>query len=767
MRRFIRLFSPHEVYFYAAAGLILTLIVFLLAWSAIDEVRFSSERIGVSIALHEQGLEISGVAAGLPAEQAGLRPGDIVVELGGRPLADFTSYDEVMSARDPGVPVELRVLRDDETVDLSLLPGTTPDIGRLLTQLILVGAYLGLGVLAARYQHQDLRARLLMIFVTLVAIEMALPAGYTLPTWLIQAKHLFWYMATGVQIALELHLVSLIPHRLNILRRRPRLVWLYYAVGLLAGIGLCSLAVFEWRYADGGHPQMQVLAATTVLVGWAIAVAAIIMWQVYRSPGSRERNQALLVLIGLTPWVAYILLSSFWAGWAELDSRWVQHVENVVLLFFPAAIFLAIFRYGLFDVEALVRRSLVYGVIAALVLMSMYILLTATLPLVASRTGDDIGLWVVTALALIIGILFRPIRDGVERLVEKGFFPERRALRQRLIQIAGSLSEQGDMKELVQRLANETRHALHLNWATVVTIDGPERRLHTAFSEGISSDQHAELVRLLNTKSSTFAALSRQKRPQTLKRLSRSKTTSRLGQLGAEVLIPLYFQRRMIGILCLSSKQSGELFLREELELLDLFSHQIATNFENLRLFQDATYERLTGLLRREAVLRQLEIECSRAVAQAAPISVFMIDLDHFKSVNDTHGHLFGDSILKKVAAEMQQSVRAADVLGRYGGEEFLLVLPDTTTDGALRAAEKLRAAVAELSFTALAKETTVQVTVSIGIACFDGGETDVETLAERLTAIADAALYEAKNQGRNRMVIKSVPEITVATEPG
>ena len=98
-----------------------------------------------------------------------------------------------------------------------------------------------------------------------------------------------------------------------------------------------------------------------------------------------------------------------------------------------------------------------------------------------------------------------------------------------------------------------------------------------------------------------FAHLSRNQRPAAIRRLKRylPEESRALERIGAEVLVPLFFQRRMIGILCLSSKQTGELFVREELELLNLFSHQVAASFENLRLFQDATYEELTGLLRR------------------------------------------------------------------------------------------------------------------------------------------------------------------------
>lgn len=737
--------------------LVITTVIGLLTMSVLDEFRFADDRLGIDIAAHDKGIMIHSVTPDMPAEAAGFQANDIIVRAGGREIEDIGTIDEALDNRpDRQSPIELVVLREDEEIELELVPGVPVDVAGLLAQLILVGAYLGLAMLIAGYRNRDLRARLLMFFVTLIAIELAMPMGYTFSLTYFYAMILFWFMTTGFQVALELHLVSLIPQRLKALRQHPVIVPVYYLVGVGVGTGLCLLAIHQWFIA--GQPVSQVLATAEgiVLTSWAIVVPAILIWQIRLAESARGRNQALLILIGLAPWVIYVLLAQFWPGWGEISATWTQHLENIVLLFFPAAIFVAIFRYGLFDVENLVRRSLVYGVIAAFVLILVYTLLTTALPWVSQRIGDDHALWLVTGVAIVTGVLFRPLRGGIERLVERGLFPERRALRQRLIQIAAALSNEEHMKDLVQHLADETRQALGLTWVTVVAIDGPGRDLHTAFSEGINLSDHKALVDLLSSDSETFHHLSRNQRPITIRRLARHhpKSARDLNRVGAEVLAPLYFQRRMIGILCLSSKRNGELFQREEIELLDLFSHQIAASFENLRLFQDATYEGLTGLLRREAVLRQLDAELDRAVRNQTPLSIFMIDLDRFKILNDAHGHLFGDHVLEQVARVMQKSVRAVDSLGRYGGEEFLLVLPDTHLDGAERVAEKIRLAIERLQFTVPGGSTTKQITISIGIA---GAGPDIgypEKGARSLIESADQALYQAKQQGRNRTAI-------------
>lgn len=740
------------------AVLLCALVAMLLGWSAVDEWRFSSERIGVYINLDERGVFIDDVEPATPAERAGVEPGDRLVELQGQRFETVEELERLFEQHHrPGEPLRAMVERDGEALPIELTPGVAPDVAGLLAQLLLVAAYLGLGFLAARYRHQDPRARLLMIFVALVAIELAMPAGYTLGSVSMSAVMLYWLLATGVQFGLELHLVSLIPRRLPVLHRWPRLVGACYLIGVGSGLVLCALAINAWFLATDAADSWLANAETAVMLAWAVSVAAILAWQAWRAPATRDRSQALLVLAGLVPWAVYITTSILWSGWETLNPRTAEHIENVVLLIFPATVFLAIFRYGLFDVESLVRRGLVYGAVAGLLILGLYTLLTTALPLTEQWLGRQAGQWLVTACALLIGILFRPLRQGIERLVERGLFPRRRALRHRLVEIARSLSGLNRLEVLIQQLADDTRDALDLSWSAVIVVEEGEHPTRSAGSEGIEQRDRDRLATMLHARSAAFERLDELRTPVTINRLRRDNAQSAedLNRLGAEVLVPLYFQRRMIGILCLGRKRNGELFRREEIELLDLFSHQIATSLENLRLFQDATYEELTGLLRREVILRQLETEAARAIRQGSALSMFMIDIDHFKAANDRHGHLFGDRILARVAATMRHRVRNIDAIGRYGGEEFLLVLPETDEDGARTLAEELRQAVAGLKFEPPGGNGMVSITVSIGIATTTGDDSDAARLAHRLLQDADSAVYRAKSGGRNRIAVQ------------
>lgn len=156
-----------------------------------------------------------------------------------------------------------------------------------------------------------------------------------------------------------------------------------------------------------------------------------------------------------------------------------------------------------------------------------------------------------------------------------------------------------------------------------------------------------------------------------------------------------------------------------------------------------AHHDELTGVLNRRRMMHFLGEELARHDRNGAPVSVALLDLDHFKAVNDTLGHLAGDEVLRRFAAAVQRQARTTDRFGRYGGEEFLVILNDAGTDAALQAIERIRAAVAQLDWSDVSPE--LRVTFSAGIATYNGAET-VEMLLSR----ADLGLYEAKHCGRN-----------------
>lgn len=172
-----------------------------------------------------------------------------------------------------------------------------------------------------------------------------------------------------------------------------------------------------------------------------------------------------------------------------------------------------------------------------------------------------------------------------------------------------------------------------------------------------------------------------------------------------------------------------------------------------------AVTDPLTGLYNRGYFREALDVEMRRATRYHRPLSLLLVDLDHFKRVNDTHGHLAGDEVLRIVSARMRGAIRGTDVVARYGGEEFVVLLPETGTDAAMVAAQHIHATVAREPVRTV-QGLSLPITISVGVACFPEQATAAIELVDR----ADAALYVAKSNGRNQ--IRSAAETGVATAP-
>ena len=185
--------------------------------------------------------------------------------------------------------------------------------------------------------------------------------------------------------------------------------------------------------------------------------------------------------------------------------------------------------------------------------------------------------------------------------------------------------------------------------------------------------------------------------------------------------------------------------LRAGRRILEL-QHQLLAAREALR--EQATHDGLTGLMNRCAVLATLDKEVSRAARAGRALSVLMVDFDHFKWVNDTHGHAAGDAVLSEGARRMRESIRSYDTVGRYGGEEFLMVLPGCDERSGVAQAERVRQTFARTPFSA--GELHLEVTCSIGVS---SRLAPCEGDGNLLLHEADDALYAAKGEGRNRVV--------------
>ncbi|HEX9840805.1 MAG TPA: sensor domain-containing diguanylate cyclase [Anaerolineales bacterium] len=218
---------------------------------------------------------------------------------------------------------------------------------------------------------------------------------------------------------------------------------------------------------------------------------------------------------------------------------------------------------------------------------------------------------------------------------------------------------------------------------------------------------------------------------------------------GTELLrLPLVFEENLLGILWVWGKG----ITKADLPIMSIFAKQIGISLERARLFQEvqnlALIDPLTGLQNRRSLFELGRIEFSRARRAKRPFCCMMLDLDYFKQINNNYGHPMGDQVLQEFAKRCKSSVREVDLIGRYGGEELLIFLPETDSETAMQVAERLRTSIDGTPMEVSGQE--LHVTVSIGVSRKDENTLQLETLIAR----ADQALYIAKHKGRNRVAI-------------
>lgn len=738
----------------AGAAALAVVVVALLLVQLFQGLASAGRRMGYYVETGRDGLTVTQVVPGEPAEIGGIRAGDRLLEVAGRPVASDYEYDLVAESFRPREPVDVVVERDGGRLELTVRPGAP-----FAWEAYLLGAaaclvHLALAVLVLMSGHWDRPAQLLTVLVGAIAVELALPLRTVgVPLQDLLATGVYWLL-TGLQYGVELHLASWIPARRGFVDRRPWVVPAFYLLGGLYGLvglgatvpGALAESWLGWTASAGGE---MVLAAW--YLAWPFGVTALFATAAWGWPDRLGRQQAALVLIGLLPWAVLTTVVTLAGLLGRATPLWIEMAEPLCLAVYPITVFIALYRYHLFDFELVVRRSLLYSALTSTLFLVFYALLGVGGALTSQVTGGSrSSVWVIAGATLVLGLLFSPLRRRMEGVIERRFFPERAALRERLATLARELPRYGQLREIAQVLVDEVRGTFAAKRTALLLAEGSSGLLvRRATSIGSGRGTCPDL--LLAADDPFLDSLRRRgapESPQAWRR--RSPAAAQLAASEIELAVPIATEDHLVGILLVGRRPGGVEYRAEEIDLLHLLSHHVATVLENVALFESATTDGLTSLLRRETALEHLEREIERARRYGRPLSIALADIDHFKSINDTHGHLVGDVALQQVAACLTSSLRSTDIAGRFGGEEFLVILPETPADAAFTVMDKLRATLGDFAVEAGGSEP-ITVTVSIGVASLSELPAEAPS-ADALLELADRRLYAAKHDGRNRV---------------
>ncbi|GAB4480777.1 MAG: hypothetical protein Kow0088_22550 [Anaerolineales bacterium] len=341
------------------------------------------------------------------------------------------------------------------------------------------------------------------------------------------------------------------------------------------------------------------------------------------------------------------------------------------------------------------------------------------------------------------------IQDASERLLSESHLKRQIQKLKTLNEIERALRTL-DYQTCLKVIVREVRK--HFDVAFVALLILSRQELHLAATEGWEFPKQATILKVGEGITGWVA---QNLQPAIVNNVKEdTRYYALFSSIQSEIAVPLIVANQCVGVLDLESEQSNA-FTQEDLELLELIASSAAIAIHNARIHQEqqllATTDGLTGLLNRRKFFEVANTEIERARRFNHPLSILMMDLDHFKDYNDTFGHLSGDELLVQVANELRSSLREFDTLARYGGDEFVLLLPEVNQNSAKDIAQRLISIVENMKVTVnSANNDPIYLTMSVGVATFPERGDNVHSLIKA----ADRALYQAKEAGRNRYII-------------
>lgn len=524
-----------------------------------------------------------------------------------------------------------------------------------------------------------------------------------------------------------------------------------YALVLFITIPLAILGYYPLNadIVNGGlsidhGPILYLFTAIGVLLG-ILSIYTLV--QKFRSSKDLvERNKVLYLLLGIGTFMVFSIRETF-PPLPIIPLNQIGHFLNALIIAY------AIMRYQLLDIRMVIRKGLVYtgitAMIAAVFLGILYILQG-----VLHDSSLIVQIIAVIALAILLSISFNFLRRVMEKTINKVFYGKNYDYREMVINFTQRMSNVLDLEQLAEAMLRPISKALTTNQVSLLTPDNENYR--SQFSVRFIEDEAVTPLELRGE--SPIIDWMMEEKKSLSKDIIDSKPifkalweadTKALADV--ELLFPLISNDKLVGILTLSKRHNGGLYNGDDIDLITTLTSEAAIVIENAELYAKAkekvNIDDLTGLFNHRYFHERTEEEITRSARFGDVFCLLNIDLDFFKTYNDVHGHLYGDYILQEVSRLIKQSIRNIDMAFRYGGDEFSIILPQTSIDGASEVAKRIRKAL----------ESGIDdkgrlLTCSIGIASWptDG------VMREELIHKADAALYYAKQQGRNRTYLSS-----------
>ncbi len=721
-------------------GLLLAIPVILLGPFNLEQ-QLEQARKTVGVGLNDspdgKGVVAFTVNPNGPAARAGLKPGMIIEAFNGQDTPDLVSLYTLWPA-DHRETLKLRV-RDTEgrSRELQITPGMPVDFTPFLVKVLGTFYFLALIVMLLPQWNKP-AARLLILLLALLSTEFLLPYYQIYD---LDVNRVLWrinlYMLSMATVV-ELHFFLIFPRPLALYRRHHRLIRvLLYGLLLPAGL-LFSATVDNPTDTDALRPYYHLEIAFKALIWLLVTLRSL------ADPDAEQRRLMRTVWLFLTPYFLYSL--SLFISLYYWIVPWIDGtntVELMLLALFPTGIFISMVRYRYLYLGRRLDSRLLNQFLTLIGFLLILVFTQKTYLWLNQRFDGDPAFALTALPALMLAAFLRPASQRLTSWLERGVFAPPRGLHQRFRGWMAQLPETEALPLRLERAADFLQQNLQIGWCGLYTApDSTGADSHLLLRGGTSfpPDAVAELERQLHGCLFHDSSL-----PADEARRS-----------GIHHILPLSHEPGNTGLLIVGETASQPARLNEqEWRDLQLIAEDIGSWLHHDRLERQALVDTLTGLMRREAFMEALLRLIGEHRAQGTSLALAMIDLDHFKRINDRWGHDAGDEVLRAIAQHIHSGVRSHDICGRYGGEEFIIAFPESNLQQVEKLLERLRDTIRDHPVQPVESESSV-ITISAGCVACTPANSAMEPvfLAREMIRQADILLYRAKHSGRDAAFI-------------
>lgn len=716
----------------AVTLLLLVPLAILLSTSLPYQLNKTRTHVGLAINSHTNGqLEILYVEPGGPAEQAGIRPGMRILAYENQPVRNEAELDRLW-LKNLDHQLNLTLASDNgQTRVYAIIPGARAHLSKLVVRLL--GAFYFFGmVLVLLRQWQQTEARLLIALLLILSMDFLLPfsqvSSQSVNAWLWRIN--LWNLA--LVMVLKLHFVLIFP--------RPIALYARYRKLVLAGLYLFmlpGLLLFAQSIEDTLNPQ-STQPFFTLQVVVMLSIWLFLGWRYLREGNPEWKKQLRIVWLFDTPFSLSQLLWHLhvyvmYTQWLE----WFTWTEQLFLALWPTGIFIAIIRHNYLHLGQVLQVTSIRIFLNVLIWLLILVFALETYALLAREMHGSLAMIGSSIPALLMATQVIPASHRLYNWLERGLLSPTLGLHYAFRGFLEQQDQQGSsLQQILRKSLDFLQSRLQLPWLALYCPQTPA-------STEIQVQNGQPPARIMKNVRTDW---------------QHAQELAELDEAQIEQTLALQCdQNPPHGLLILGrNPDKPRHFTEEEKRDLELIAQDLAGRINRDQLNQLASTDKLTGTLRREAVLEALRLLLAQSQRQQSALGLCMMDLDHFKAINDRWGHPAGDEVLRNTAAIIQSCLRNSDVLGRYGGEEFLLVLPACDKAGMQTLMNKIYQAI-DAKYQHGDKEAPPVARISAGCIHVPAHSLiqSAETGAAQLLQQADQWLYQAKAQGRNRYLIR------------